>query len=137
VPWALALAVPVAATLHGPAAPAAMAVALTYWTFLLAERPAGRIRRYNALGDYSYGVYIYAFPVQQTVMHLRPEAGPWENVALAVPPTLLLAVLSWHWVEAPALDRRRSAGAALTRLAGRLRGTPDRCPQDGPGGALD
>ena len=25
----------------------------------------GPVRAYNRLGDYSYGVYIYAFPIQQ------------------------------------------------------------------------
>ena len=29
--------------------------------------PGGRIRAFNDWGDYSYGVYIYAFPVQQTL----------------------------------------------------------------------
>src|SRR5689334_6601364 len=30
------------------------------------------IRLYNKLGDYSYGIYIYAFPVQQSAAHFFP-----------------------------------------------------------------
>ncbi|MGU7811585.1 acyltransferase family protein [Burkholderia sp. AW49-1] len=51
-------------------------------------------------GDFSYGVYIYAFPVQQTVALFFHTAGnPLLNFALSVAPTLLLAAASWHFIE--------------------------------------
>jgi peptidoglycan/LPS O-acetylase OafA/YrhL len=40
--------------------------------FYLAYVPSGWIRKYNRVGDYSYGIYIYAFPVQQSVAALIP-----------------------------------------------------------------
>jgi len=64
------------------------------------------LRGYNRLGDYSYGTYIYAFPVQQAVTALLPGSSPWLLTALALPVTALLSVLSWHLVESPALERR-------------------------------
>lgn len=89
-------------------------LALAYWTFLLACRVGGAVRWYNRLGDYSYGVYIWAFPMQQLAVYLWGPMDPWTNIALASAPTLVLAVLSWHLVEKPALAlRRRGAGAAI------------------------
>ena len=49
------------------------ASALPYFMLCAAYLPRGAILRYNRFGDYSYGVYIYAFPVQQTLMHLWPS----------------------------------------------------------------
>ncbi|WP_232443856.1 acyltransferase family protein [Burkholderia ubonensis] len=62
-------------------------------------RPAafGWVRRF---GDFSYGVYIYAFPVQQTVALLfHTNRNPLANAAISVVPTLLLAAASWHFIE--------------------------------------
>ena len=62
--------------------------------------------------DYSYGIYIYAFPVQQTVASFWPHM-PLPQYLLAVSAvTLALAAASWHWVEKPALafkPHRKSA----------------------------
>jgi len=55
------------------------------------------------LGDPSYGIYIYAWPVQQLLVQLFPEEGPYFNTAVATVIVFLLAMLSWRLVEAPAL----------------------------------
>lgn len=61
--------------------------------------PAGWMRAYNRFGDYSYGVYIYAFPVQQAIVCLWPTVGPIKMIALAGGVTILMAVASWHLIE--------------------------------------
>ncbi len=81
----------------------ALKLALLYSVFWLAFIPAGAIRAYNRLGDYSYGLYIYAFPIQQTVIVLLPESGALTNFAISFPITLVLAMVSWTFVEKPAL----------------------------------
>jgi peptidoglycan/LPS O-acetylase OafA/YrhL len=53
--------------------------------------------------DYSYGVYIYAFPVQQSVVFLYPELQLPLYVGVCCTVTLLMAALSWHFVEEKAL----------------------------------
>lgn len=60
----------------------------------------------TAKGDLSYGVYIYAFPVQQALVPFSLETPiPWiTNFLIATPITFLLAWLSWHFVERPALN---------------------------------
>lgn len=71
-------------------------------------------------GDLSYGVYIYAFPVQQALVPFSLETPiPWlTNFLIATPITFALAWLSWHFVERPALglkarfQPKRAAGLA-------------------------
>ncbi len=76
---------------------------LGYCLIALAYLPGGGIRKFNAIGDYSYGIYIYAFPVQQALVASLGHLGVGELSMLAFPVTLVLAVMSWHWVERPML----------------------------------
>ena len=80
--------------------------AVAYATFVIAYVPGGAVRHYNRLGDYSYGMYVYAFPVQQAAIALAGPMSPLTNIAIAFPITLLFAIASWYAVEKPALDRR-------------------------------
>ena len=80
-----------------------LVLALSYGAFWLGHVPRGIVRRFNRLGDYSYGIYIYAFPLQGLAIWLWGPMGPALNIALALPMTLICAVASWHWVERPAL----------------------------------
>ena len=100
----------------GALADLALVTGLAGATFWLAFVP-GRgwlrgIRAYNRIGDYSYGLYIYAFPLQGLAVWLWGPLTPWQNIALALPLTLALAVPSWHLIEAPALRLRRRVPAA-------------------------
>jgi peptidoglycan/LPS O-acetylase OafA/YrhL len=106
----VAFALAGAALLAAPFAvfPAVFAVALAYGVLWLGHLRVPALLPYNRLGDYSYGTYIYAFPVQQSVAALG-VTSPWINIALALPVTLFCAVLSWTFVEAPALTRVRSS----------------------------
>ncbi len=74
-----------------------------YMVLFLAYAPGGAIRGYNRIGDYSYGLYLYAFPIQQALAALLPGIGLWSMVVLATLATMLCAVMSWHLVEKPAL----------------------------------
>jgi len=94
----------IAAGLAGPKAFAiAFPLCVPYALFWVAYVPSGSIRRYNELGDYSYGIYIFAFPVQQLLVFSFPGIGPFGVMALASAATLPLAILSWHLVEQRAL----------------------------------
>lgn len=79
---------------------------LAYWILLVSFLPGGALRLYNKIGDYSYGVYIYAFPMQQLIASLFDQTGPVQNMLLALPLTVLLAAASWHYVEKPSLGLR-------------------------------
>jgi peptidoglycan/LPS O-acetylase OafA/YrhL len=74
------------------------------------------VRRAARFGDLSYGMYLWAFPVQQLLVR---AAGPLPvalDVALVVVPCALLAFASWHLVEHPAMAARRRLRAF--RVAG-------------------
>ncbi|PJE28075.1 hypothetical protein CVM52_26265, partial [Pseudooceanicola lipolyticus] len=77
-------------------------LALSYAVFLAGFARLPALLRYNRLGDYSYGMYIYAFPLQQLAAHWG-MLSPGQNIALALALTLPCAVLSWHLIEKPAL----------------------------------
>ena len=63
------------------------------------------LRRAGRFGDLSYGVYIYAFPVQQTLIWLYHDRLSWHTVlGLTLVVTLALAFASWHLVEKRALQ---------------------------------
>lgn len=83
--------------------------ALSYWVFLIGLARLSGLLAYNRLGDYSYGMYIYAFPMQQLAA-LLGQHDPLMNIVLAFPPTLVMAILSWHFVEKPALSLVRVQG---------------------------
>lgn len=97
----------------GPLFDQAFMLALCYAVFVLAFRPGGALRRYNDLGDYSYGLYIYGFSVQQVLVQQIPGLTPLGNIALTLPFALTLAVISWVVVERPALGAKDQLGARL------------------------
>lgn len=53
--------------------------------------------------DLSYGTYVLAFPIQQTIVHVTRTTEPWVATGIALPIVLGLAALSWRFVERPAL----------------------------------
>ncbi|KRF36531.1 acyltransferase family protein [Nocardioides sp. Soil805] len=108
-PVALALVLLCTATGFGPTPVRIVtwtvsAVYLSYW-FAYAVPPFGRAM--TRFGDASYGVYIWAFPIQQTVVHLvGTDTRPWVVTGIATPVVWLLAIASWRFVERPALRHK-------------------------------
>ena len=75
-------------------------------TFYAAHAGTARVEPgRSARTDISYGVYIYAFPVQQAATALCLRQG-WPLAAcfiLSLLPVLVLAFSSWFWVERPCI----------------------------------
>jgi peptidoglycan/LPS O-acetylase OafA/YrhL len=82
----------------------------TYLLLYLAYEP--RLANLN-LGrrvDLSYGIYLYAWPVQQLLIQtLGPWLNPWTLSLLALAVSAALAWLSWKLIERPALALKRRA----------------------------
>jgi peptidoglycan/LPS O-acetylase OafA/YrhL len=99
--WSLAsiaLVLTVAA-MFTPFWPVICPLALTYLTFYAGYvRPIG-ILHWCDKTDLSYGVYLYAFPVQQVIAMNIYGRNPWIMLLLAVPATMAVAWVSWHFVE--------------------------------------
>lgn len=76
-------------------------LALIYGSLLVVYRlPA---LGWPATRDYSYGLFLYGFPVQQSLLAAWPSLPPMALFALAVLLAGLLAAASWHLVEQPVL----------------------------------
>lgn len=59
-------------------------------------------------GDYSYGIYLYGFPVQQAFASLGSWTHHWYlNLVVSLPVTFVVAYFSWRFVEKPTLALRR------------------------------
>ena len=82
--------------------------------------PSGRIRKFSRAGDYSYGLYIFAYPLQLVVLIKMPWIGASGHFALSFACTLLLAMASWHFLERKALQSEKPAWVeSLKRVIGR------------------
>jgi peptidoglycan/LPS O-acetylase OafA/YrhL len=77
--------------------------------------PGGRIRAFNDWGDYSYGVYIYAFPVQQTLAFLFPAMSLAAMMASSAIVSVAIAILSWKLIEERALAMKGDFAEATSR----------------------
>lgn len=69
---------------------------------------------FSRMGDLSFGMYVYSYPIQQTLIHLFPAMPPLGIFALTLLVVLPLAAWSWRCIEAPALQikngvRRKTA----------------------------
>lgn len=67
-------------------------------------------------GDLSLGIFLWGWPVQQVLRHwLGTEAPLAVQFAIALPPIVLLAWLSWHLIEKPALRLKPTHRARTAR----------------------
>jgi peptidoglycan/LPS O-acetylase OafA/YrhL len=90
--------------------PLAFAFFGTYVFFYVAFLPTPCLQRFVRRGDFSYGLYLYAFPIQQMLVYsYRDLLTPLTLFLLAFPLTLLAAFLSWHLVEKPFMVRKPKA----------------------------
>jgi peptidoglycan/LPS O-acetylase OafA/YrhL len=77
----------------------------TYILFYLAFTSTISFKSFSSLGDFSYGVYIYAWPVQQLIiLYLEKHLNLSLLFILTFSVTMVLAYLSWHFIEKPFLN---------------------------------
>jgi peptidoglycan/LPS O-acetylase OafA/YrhL len=83
---------------------AALPIFGSYIIIYLAFCPKIKLHNFARYGDLSYGIYIYAFPIQQLIIFLfGGKMNSYLNFVIAVPFVLIFAFLSWHLVENPCL----------------------------------
>ncbi len=85
--------------------------AFAYVLLWVASLPC--LRRLKLKHDYSYGIYLYGFVVQQAVADVWPHLRTWPSLLVSVPLTVFLATASWHFIERPCLDWARKRRAAI------------------------
>jgi len=102
-------------TWNNPLVYFAMALPLTIVVLTLGLSPLSLPLPFRN-GDYSYGIYLFAFPVQQMLAQCGADRGEWAlNAMLTMPIATILAIFSWHFVEQPML-------ATKSVIAGRFKG---------------
>ena len=85
-------------------------VAFAYGVLWVGTTPL--LHRFVPRNDYSLGIYLFGFPVQQSLSHLAPALDPLVTLPIVAPFTFALAFVSWHCVEKPTLGWVRKRLAA-------------------------
>lgn len=81
--------------------------------FGLLRKPVAGIA---TMPDYSYGIYIWHYPILQSLLLLIPGIQPLALLAVSTPLVIIVAAASWHLIEKPAL-RLKTRGRTAGRLA--------------------
>jgi len=84
-----------------------LSVMLAYGILVAAYHPRLQLTGFHKLGDYSYGLYIYAFPIQQFIVFKFHLLNPFLHFLISFPLALTLAIPSWHFIEKPILKLKR------------------------------
>lgn len=63
---------------------------------------------FYSTGDYSYGLYLYAYPIQQSIKQLLPNIAVPVHLAVSITIVTVFAAFSWHCIEKPILAMRRN-----------------------------
>ena len=97
----------------------AFAMAIVGWFHVVAALPfayvvmrlgvSPKLSRVNYPNDYSYGTYIYAFPITQVlaIVNVNHHVPGWLFCLMCVLATAPVAWLSWHYLEKPAMSLKR------------------------------
>jgi peptidoglycan/LPS O-acetylase OafA/YrhL len=79
---------------------------LAYIMIYVGLSPRAEIRILKR-GDYSYGIYLYSFVIQQTITQVPSLRHWWVMFPATMVVTIAIASLSWNLVEKPALAMKR------------------------------
>ncbi|MDX1938184.1 MAG: acyltransferase [Flavihumibacter sp.] len=102
--WCAVTALFLLLTLNTPLQFFATALLVSYAVLYIGQLKAFIDLRGN---DFSYGFYLYAFPVQQLVLLYGGYDMPvWWHICISSCITLVLAVASWKFIEQPALAKK-------------------------------
>jgi peptidoglycan/LPS O-acetylase OafA/YrhL len=77
-----------------------------YMIFWTVYNPNIKLHGFARYGDFSYGMYIYAFPIQQLVTYLWGGTMiPWQHFIISFGIVFICAAFSWHIVEKPVMRK--------------------------------
>ncbi|WP_294181460.1 acyltransferase [uncultured Schumannella sp.] len=104
--WILVSAISDAATVY------AAWLAVPYASIAVGQRSWPVLSKLGRYGDFSYGIYLWSFPLQQVVWLIAPAIPLLPNICLVLVATSAAAVVSWFLIERPAIRwARRTAGS--------------------------
>ena len=99
-----------------------LGVSIAYFCFWFAYRTP-RIDL-DAIGDPSYGIYLWGFPIQQMAVSLVVGMTPGVNAMVSMIAATAMGLTSWFLIEKPALSLKRPVGRAIERIKARRASVP-------------
>lgn len=99
----LVLGIPMYLSFQTPTYNLAFTVWFSYLVLYLSFHRTIKLPDLAKHGDFSYGLYLYAFPMTQLNILLFGPDNPWLIVLLVFISSILLAIASWYLVEKPCL----------------------------------
>jgi peptidoglycan/LPS O-acetylase OafA/YrhL len=125
LPWPTLIVLPVWIALGShPLAEVFLNLTLASILFAVAFAGLGRWPTGARLPDWSYGIYIWHYPVMQVVLYWYPAADPLEVAIYSIPVTLLISAASWSWIEKPSLAGKAGLGRWLELAFKGMRPSP-------------
>jgi len=95
-----------------------LVIVVSTLAILVGEASWPVLREAGRFGDFSYGIYLWGWPIQQVVTaHLGGQAGFWPLFGVSLALVLAFSVASWHLVERPALRMKPRTGSAWPQWA--------------------
>jgi peptidoglycan/LPS O-acetylase OafA/YrhL len=85
-----------------------------YLVVYLGERSNVGSRLAATIGDCSYGLYLYGWPAEQIVKQFTGTESPMTLILGATPLAFAFALASYHLVERPAMNAKRSVANAVS-----------------------
>ena len=101
-PGAIALITAYLSLRHTAWGQPALYAALVYGVLWLSATK--HLRLLDPSQDFSYGIYLYGFPIQQMVAQAWPTMDNLLSLLISVPCTVAVAAGSWFLVEKPAME---------------------------------
>jgi peptidoglycan/LPS O-acetylase OafA/YrhL len=115
--FALSLCAACLSTKHGDAFVPVPAAYVTCYLGLLNPRRSWIV----SSGEYSYGVFLYGFVIQQCVATFGDPVRHWSlNILISLPISFGVALVSWHLVEKYALQLRSQLESIETAILSRI-----------------
>jgi peptidoglycan/LPS O-acetylase OafA/YrhL len=103
--WSLGLGITAIAICFGPFASFEIMLnfLLAAWVLLIGfAKIPGRVHL-SRMPDFSYGVYIWQWPVMQALWYFDIARDPAMTMLLAIPGSILMGAISWYTLEKPVL----------------------------------
>ena len=70
---------------------------------------------FTRLGDPSYGIYLYGFPIAQSVIAVAPKLNFWVSLSLALILAIMAGYASWLLLESRALRLKNLFGQRTSK----------------------
>lgn len=87
----------------------------------LGKLPTGHLRSLTNRIDLSYGIYIFGWPITQTLMLVQPSISVWSLILLSLVLAMAVALPSWLLIERPSMRARKIISISIETRIDRLR----------------